>query len=314
MLLHLNKDTFNDLCQIVSQYKGIPKDAVKLDYYIVLLLKNLSISEYKEVVVFKGGTSLSKCYPNSIERFSEDVDLTYIPAADAGKKEIENHLKRIEKIIVDEHQIEKNKDERNQRNKSSYVIFEPDSVRIKLEIGSTIIPSPCVKKTIKSYIQEYLEEIRAVDAIKKFKLEKVEVNALDISRTFIDKVMAVKRHSVCDNLSNKVRHIYDVVRLYKLEEIKAFLSKKDIVKKLIIEVKETDSFYLEKRIKNGNSKCYNAKENYNFKEWKNKFDSTVKNIYENLHNRILYTSERQDFSIAIKTFEEISGILNSIGE
>ena len=41
-----------------------------------LLLKNLADSEYAEKCVFKGGTSLSKCYPGSIERFSEDIDLT----------------------------------------------------------------------------------------------------------------------------------------------------------------------------------------------------------------------------------------------
>ena len=55
----------------------IPESAVKRDYYIVLLLEKLGNSTYAEKCVFKGGTSLSKCYPGSIERFSEDIDLTF---------------------------------------------------------------------------------------------------------------------------------------------------------------------------------------------------------------------------------------------
>ena len=44
-------------------------------------------------------------------------------------------------------------------------------------------------------------------AITHYELEPVSVNALRIERTFLDKVMAVKRHAMCKNLKNKVRHI-----------------------------------------------------------------------------------------------------------
>ena len=47
------------------------------------------ISEYADKCVFKGGTSLSKCYPGSIQRFSEDIDLTYIPDDATSKKQDE---------------------------------------------------------------------------------------------------------------------------------------------------------------------------------------------------------------------------------
>ena len=43
-----------------------------------MMLKALADSPYAEQCVFKGGTSLSKCYPGSIDRFSEDIDLTFL--------------------------------------------------------------------------------------------------------------------------------------------------------------------------------------------------------------------------------------------
>ena len=78
MNLHEHKEKFEELIAIVADYIGVPVDAVRRDYYIVQMMQNLQNSEYAEVCVFKGGTSLSKCYPGSINRFSEDIDLTFI--------------------------------------------------------------------------------------------------------------------------------------------------------------------------------------------------------------------------------------------
>lgn len=78
MKLHEDKDEFNSLISIVSSKLHIPESAVERDYYIVFLLNKLANSEYVDKCVFKGGTSLSKCYPGVIERFSEDIDLTFL--------------------------------------------------------------------------------------------------------------------------------------------------------------------------------------------------------------------------------------------
>lgn len=78
MKLHENPSEFKDLISIVVADKHLPESAIERDYYIVLLLNNLANSEYVDKCVFKGGTSLSKCYPDSIERFSEDIDLTFL--------------------------------------------------------------------------------------------------------------------------------------------------------------------------------------------------------------------------------------------
>ena len=77
MNLHEHSDEFNQLIILAAKHFNIPENAVKKDYYILMVLEKLAESEYASTCIFKGGTSLSKCYPGSIERFSEDIDLTF---------------------------------------------------------------------------------------------------------------------------------------------------------------------------------------------------------------------------------------------
>lgn len=312
MNLHKDIESFNDLATITAEYIGIPMLAVKRDYYIVMMLQMLEKSTYAEKCVFKGGTSLSKGYPGSISRFSEDIDLTFIPDNSMSKKQYDKALKNIEKVMTTGAFMEKIPDERNDRNKSSYVWFEDGGKeRVKLEIGSSIRPDPYTSKTIKTYIQEYLETQEMSDVIREYELIPVSVNVLCIERTFLDKVMSVKRHAICGTLDKKVRHIYDVVMLFDRNDIQKFLSDKAELKSLIQKTKDTDSFYLEKR---NVSKEYNPTESYAFPTWEHCFDSIIRARYETLHQDLLYTNKKQDFDKAISVFRKISDLFTEIGE
>jgi hypothetical protein len=59
---------------------GIPVKAIEKDWWVTLVLKALFQSAYAEYMVFKGGTSLSKCW-KIINRFSEDIDIALAPEA-----------------------------------------------------------------------------------------------------------------------------------------------------------------------------------------------------------------------------------------
>ena len=310
MKLHEYQDEFRDLISIVANKLHIPESAVERDYYIVLLLKNLENSEYADKCVFKGGTSLSKCYPGSIERFSEDIDLTFL-GMELSDKVCDKNIKKIETIMTEGAQTEKIGAERFPRTKSMYVWFVNEDNKIKLEIGSSVRPDPYSKKTFKSYIHEFLEEQGADDDIQKFELAAVTLNVLHIERTFIDKIMSVKRHAICESLDKKVRHIYDVTRLFMLPEIQEFLGDKSELKRLIQATKETDSYYLEKR---GITKEYNPKGAYDFDSWKQYFTSQIRSRYETLHKDLLYTDEQQKFDDALYAFSEINKIFTEIGE
>lgn len=311
MNLHNDRENFLNLAAIVAQYKHIPMDAVVRDYYIVIMLQRLADLHQ---CVFKGGTSLSKCYPNTIDRFSEDIDLTYIPEADISDKQREKHLLKIEQILTDGFDIEKIEGERNKINKSCWVYFpneDKNRVKVKLEIGSSIRPDPYSVLTLKTYIQEYLEMKSLHDEIKKYDLCEVAVEVLAIERTFIDKVMAVKRHAICGTLPNKVRHIYDVKKLYAYPKIQEFLRNKQELKRLISLTKKTDAYYFEKRKMDV---LYDSMKPYDFDSWKHLLDVKVKRNYESLHETLLYTDEKQKLDDAVKVLESISQLFEVIGE
>lgn len=62
---------------------GRPPHLLEKDVWVVWSLRHLFTAPYAPHLVFKGGTSLSKAY-GVIQRFSEDVDLTYDIRAIAG--------------------------------------------------------------------------------------------------------------------------------------------------------------------------------------------------------------------------------------
>lgn len=74
MFLHEDKELFREVIVATAEDLGIVVPIVEKDYYVTMILKMLS--EEKPDCVFKGGTSLSKCH-HAIERFSEDVDISF---------------------------------------------------------------------------------------------------------------------------------------------------------------------------------------------------------------------------------------------
>lgn len=64
----------------VEYVTGIQAKAIEKDWWVTLTLRALFQSAYAKHMVFKGGTSLSKCW-KLISRFSEDVDIALVPEA-----------------------------------------------------------------------------------------------------------------------------------------------------------------------------------------------------------------------------------------
>ena len=77
MTLHNDKETFKELIETTAKDLNLPSLYIEKDYWVTYILKNLSKSDYKDIAIFKGGTSLSKAY-KIIDRFSEDIDLAVI--------------------------------------------------------------------------------------------------------------------------------------------------------------------------------------------------------------------------------------------
>jgi len=222
----------------------------------------------------------------------------------------EKHLKQLISSITAEMNIFKIPGEGNQRSKSRNIEVEENEY-IKLEIGSSVKPDPYGKRNVKSYIQEYLEYINKPELIDKYQLKEIELLVLDVRRTFIDKIMSIKRHTICKTLIPKVRHIYDVYKLYQLNEIQEFLNDKEQLKKILVLTKNTDSYYMNKR---NIAKEYSALGKDEYNSWKYLWNDEIKKAYRKLSVNIQFNHIEPNFDLAIKTFEEINEIFDSIGE
>ena len=88
--LHKNREQFREAVARTAADTGFVAEAVEKDYYVSMILREMS--ETLPFAVFKGGTSLSKCY-RVITRFSEDIDLTAdIPLSQGQKKKMKYSL------------------------------------------------------------------------------------------------------------------------------------------------------------------------------------------------------------------------------
>lgn len=75
MYLHGDRETFRDLILQVADKNGRTPIVVEKDYYVTLILRLLS--EKLDQCVFKGVTSLLSKGFHVIDRFSEDIDITF---------------------------------------------------------------------------------------------------------------------------------------------------------------------------------------------------------------------------------------------
>jgi len=89
--LHLTNEQRKATINYAEQISGISAKAIEKDWWVTLTIKALFQSAYSQYLVFKGGTSLSKCW-KLIARFSEDIDIAVAPEA-FGLKYIENPSK-----------------------------------------------------------------------------------------------------------------------------------------------------------------------------------------------------------------------------
>lgn len=99
MTLHEYRDSFSDAIRAASDHFGIREVFVEKDYWVTFILKRLSQSQYRDKVVFKGGTSLSKVF-GLIDRFSEDIDLAIEKGEGQSNHKIGKLIRSIQKELT----------------------------------------------------------------------------------------------------------------------------------------------------------------------------------------------------------------------
>lgn len=245
MKLHNSKEVFSDLIEIASDYYKIDSALVEKDYFVTLLLKELTTRVPS--LLFKGGTSLSKCY-KIIDRFSEDIDLTLDEnhQTQGQKKQMKAELVEACEVLG-LHLI--NFDEiRSRRDYNCYKIEYPiqhPSVKVNplLLVETTYITKayPSELKLVSSIIYDYLKEKDNETAIEKYELQPFEIRVQTLDRTLVDKVFAICDYVIGGRIERNSRHIYDLSCL--LTKVKLDEKLKELIKEVRAERKVHDLCY-----------------------------------------------------------------------
>lgn len=243
MMMKLLRKDLGDIFKIIDSYSkkhGLSYDVVEKDLWNCYFLDYLfNRSEYKDYFIFKGGTSLSKCY-DLIDRYSEDLDIVL----DSNVLNI-NLEEKIDEL-VSRNQKEKfidmiNKEAMNfiedtlipkmksecEKEINKKLIFELDRLKmafyvsyprlsmygyitpkIKIEMSSLSAIIPTEIKEAEPYINEEIEEDLKIS---------FPVKCMKPKRTFWEKALIL--HQEANRVSGDFpqrysRHYYDLYKIY----------------------------------------------------------------------------------------------------
>ncbi len=239
-MLHNETALFEQAVLRTAEYFGYDPAIVEKDYYVTLFLNK--IFEKENNIVFRGGTSLSKCY-GLIDRFSEDIDLGVYSDGHPS----EGVRKRIKSSIVsitDELRLELlNPDDiRSRRDFNRYEIAFPSSFgagylkqHLAVETAMFIKIFPVEHKIVSSLISDFFDKNGYDELNEKYNLNPFSLQVQSIQRTLVDKIFALCDYYMSGRLEEHSRHIYDIYKLTGVIELN------DDFKELVSRVREVRS-------------------------------------------------------------------------
>ena len=232
MKLHKSKENMELLISNISERTGVREDVLEKDYYVTLLLKELSEKENQNYAYFKGGTALYKAL-KSIRRFSEDIDLTvYVEDVFSASQE----QKRLKKAVKDFKSLEFKEKSLDKRAtiEVSYKynpIFVPDINdtlqrfgNVKIEATSFTVSKPIEFMEISPHLYELATEEEKKILEEVFDVKPFKIGTISLERIFIDKVFASEFYYVRDKFLDLSKHIYDITIMCLLDRICDLLS------------------------------------------------------------------------------------------
>ena len=223
-MLHDDKELFEQVVLKASEHFGIEAGIVEKDYYVTLLL--CEIVKRQPNIIFKGGTSLSKCY-KIIKRFSEDIDLN----VDTATHPTQGERRQLKENILDAinvlgFSLANPESIRSRRDYNRYLIDYPISFgtgylkpNLIAETAVYIRAFPNDKMKASSIVADYLLEAGFDSLIKEHGIEPFEVNVQLATRTFIDKIFAIADYYLSGTVDEHSRHLYDVYKLLDIVSI-----------------------------------------------------------------------------------------------
>ena len=189
--LHENREEFKNAVLYAAETNKLTPVVVEKDYYVTLILKGLK--ERLPFIVFKGGTSLSKCH-KVIKRFSEDIDVTIDTKLTQGQMgKVKDSIKAVaNELGLDIPNID---DTRSRRSYNKYLVtyetvIEDSDVGLQptviLETSFAEVSFPTVIIPVHSYLGDMLQ-IEEPEMVESFDLKPFEMKVQGLDRTLADK-------------------------------------------------------------------------------------------------------------------------------
>ncbi|MCY4215678.1 MAG: nucleotidyl transferase AbiEii/AbiGii toxin family protein [Flavobacteriaceae bacterium] len=252
MKLHDNIDFFKDAIRVTAKRLNILDIYVEKDYWVTYALKLIFNSELSEETVFKGGTSLSKCY-GLIDRFSEDIDLVVLRKKNETPNQLKKKIRHISKILglyLPEVDIDDITQKKGMNRKTAHVYKKAfDSpfgqIRDKIIVEASWLgnANPHTQRIVSSYVHDMMNFKKQFQLIGQYELQPFKLNVLEPKRTLCEKIMSLIRFSYNDNpimqLKKKIRHVYDLCLMLQNPELMAFFNS-DSFEELLLDVAQKD--------------------------------------------------------------------------
>lgn len=237
MTLHTTLD-FADALLATAQALHLPEVFVEKDYWVTTVLRALAESEYRETVVFKGGTALSKAYGLG-QRFSEDVDLALtddVTRTNSKTKSLMDKAgKHITRGLPEVEDAATSRGSRFRRTVHQYesVLESPLFAQVRhgqilVEVNAFAHPHPSHWLAVQSYVGQFLTERGDQELVAEHGLAPFKVQVLSLERTLTEKVLALVRAGyqpdAVGELRAKIRHVYDLFHLLEQESLQDFFT------------------------------------------------------------------------------------------
>ena len=213
----------NDLLAFSKNFRD--RRQLEKDYLLNLMLKIISINKISERLVFKGGTALNYFY--GLDRFSEDLDFTYVRHEDETESGAIGAIDRGVAEIINDY------DANYVVRKRKAGIIERDatgsmtSIRSEIFIEGPLFRSNPNSHKIKLDISMRDDLIAAPKRADKFISKYKDIGGMLVYVMGMDEILSEKLSSILER--NKARDLYDVYFLLKYKKVeydKEFLAEK----------------------------------------------------------------------------------------
>jgi hypothetical protein len=246
MTLHENENLFRQAVQFTAQQQGIPEIFVEKDYWVTFALHTLFKSEIGSETVFKGGTSLLKCF-NIIRRFSEDIDLVVIRRENESNNRLTWKIRSISEIVskvlpevaLPEVTVKMGMNRKTAHSYHKRFTGNYGQVRDVIIIEATWLGyfEPYVEMPINSFIYDMILKGDQKGLAEEYGLLPFYAKVLSPVRTLCEKIMSLVRFSYVENpvegLKLKIRHAYDLHQLLCVEAFAGFFYSDNFMQMLL---------------------------------------------------------------------------------